>query len=173
MAKCPANTFLNTTTSNKFCVNATSCPIGTYGSAFTGACETDCPNNSTLQTYSDTNPNVKLCVFVCPRGFYKQDIGANHTCVSSCMTNYFIDYVNLICVDTCPNGSYAYVNGSCLMGCPNGFFADAKLRKCSSTCGNGTFRDSTTNFCVTMCPPGYFGDITGNNSCVKTCSSTT
>lgn len=45
VARCPANTFLNST---NFCVNATTCPASTYGSPFTGTCVSDCPNNGTL-----------------------------------------------------------------------------------------------------------------------------
>lgn len=170
VAECPSNTFLN---ASSFCVNATTCPAGSYASPFTGSCVTDCPNNSTVQTYADTNPNVNLCVYMCPVGFYKQNLTNNHTCVSSCLTNYFIDYINLICVQNCPNGSYSYVNGSCLMACPSGFYANPILNLCNTTCANSTFRDPTTNFCVVVCPPGYFGDISGNYICVKTCSVST
>lgn len=169
-AKCPANTFLNST---KFCVNATTCPTGMYGDPYTGSCASDCSSNSTIQTFADTNPNVKLCVFICPPNFYRQNLTANHTCVSSCLTNYFIDYINLICVQTCPNGTYAYVNGSCLTNCPSGFYADDNLNICNTTCANGRFRDVKTRFCVSLCSAGYFGDITGGYICTKTCSVVT
>lgn len=176
VATCPSRTFL----SNFFCVNATSCSNGTYGDPYSGACVSDCnPTNSSLQTYANTNPNVKLCVLVCPPNFYKQNMYLNHTCVSSCLTNFFIDYATLTCVAICPNGSYAHSTGECLTSCPNGLYADDDSHLCRSTCVNGTFRDDTSNFCVSKCPAGYFGDITGNGStinntymCVKTCSNT-
>jgi len=123
--------------------------------------------------FADTNPNVKLCVYICPKNFYRQNLTSNRTCVSQCLANYFIDYINLICVSTCPNGSYAYVNGTCLTNCPGGFYADANLRICNTTCASGNFRDVVNNFCVVQCPPGYFGDITGGYICVKTCSVST
>lgn len=103
----------------------------------------------------------------------------NHTCVSSCLTNFFIDYVTLTCVAICPNGSYAHSTGECLTSCPNGLYADDNTHLCRSTCIDGTFRDDTSNYCVSKCPPGYFGDVSGNGSainntymCVKTCSNT-
>lgn len=43
--------------------------------------------------FADTNLNVKLCVYVCPANYYKQDLPSNHKCVSSCIPNYYIDYV--------------------------------------------------------------------------------
>ena len=121
VAKCPQDTFLD---SNSFCVNATSCPTTTYGDPLNQVCTADCPASSTIQMFADTNPNVKLCVYICPAGYYQQNLINNHTCVSICLANYFIDYVNLLCVATCPNGSYAYTNGSCVKSCPTGFYAD-------------------------------------------------
>lgn len=173
MATCPKNTFVNSTSSVKFCVNATTCPTSMYGDIITGQCTTDCTNTASIQTYADTNPNVKLCVYICPRNFYRQKIPTNNTCVSSCLTNYFIDYINLICVQTCPNGTYAYLNGSCLSACPGGFYADDNLNICNTTCANNRFRDGTKNFCVSMCPPGYFGDMSNLYTCRLNCSNTT
>lgn len=114
-----------------------------------------------------------MCVYICPAGFYRQNLTNNRTCVSSCLSNYFIDYVSLICVSTCPNGSYAYVNGSCLFNCPTSFYADDALHFCNTTCANGRYRDPTTSFCVSQCPPGYFGDKTTTYTCRLVCSTAT
>ena len=170
VATCPKDTFLNST---NYCVNATACPTGYYGDPLNGVCTNDCPGSSTTQLFADTNPNVKKCVYICPANFYRQNITTNRTCVSACLPNYFIDYVNLICVATCPAGSYSYTNGTCLFGCPTGFYADGNLHICNTTCAGGRFRDPTSNYCVVQCPPGYFGDITGGYICVTTCSVTT
>lgn len=170
MAKCPDNTFRNST---NFCVNATKCPSGYYGDPLNDICTNNCPGNITTQMFADTNPNVKMCVYICPSGYYRQNITNNRTCVNKCLANYFIDYVNLICVSTCPNGTYAYTDGSCRSYCPSGFYADADLHICNTTCDNNNFRDPVNNFCVAQCPPGYFGDVSGNYLCVKTCSIST
>ena len=170
LAICPSGTFLNST---NFCVNAINCPASEYGDPHNQTCVTDCPNNSTLKTYANTNPNVKLCVMVCPANFYKQDLTDNHTCVPQCLPNYFIDYVSAVCVGTCPNGSFAYLNGSCLSSCPAGWFADDALHICNTTCAGGTFRDPTSRYCVNTCPPGYFADITSGYICVTICSNVT
>lgn len=170
VARCPDNTYLNSTS---HCVNATSCPVDFYGDPVNRVCTNNCPGNSTTQLFADTNPNVKLCVYICPAGFYRQNITTNRTCVRECLANYFIDYTNLICVSTCPNGTYAYANGSCLTKCPNSFYADSNTNMCNSTCNGGKFRDPTNNFCVSQCSPGYFGDITGGYVCVKTCGTST
>lgn len=99
--------------------------------------------------YSDRNPNVKMCVFVCPNGYYIQHLANNWTCVTTCINNnYFIDYVNKKCVLTCPAGYYAYSNGSCLTACPSPLYANPFLRVCDSSCTHGYFSDPTTRFCV-------------------------
>jgi hypothetical protein len=170
VAQCPKNTYLNST---NFCVNATACPSGYYGDPLNGVCTNDCPGNLTTQMFADTNPNVKLCVYICPPGFYRQNMTANRTCVSACLANYYIDYINLICVGTCPAGTYAYLNGTCLTHCPTNFYADSTLHTCDSTCTGGKFRDVVNNFCVVQCPPGYFGDATGGYICRTTCSIVT
>lgn len=167
VAKCPSNTFLNST---DFCVNATSCPTSMYGDPTTGTCVGTCPNNSTTKMYADTNANVKLCVYFCPTNFYRQSI-VNHVCVSACDTNYFIDYVNSQCVQRCPDGTYSYLDGTCVNACPNSFYADKYTNKCDTICSNSTFKDATSNYCVNICPPGYFGDITGGYNCASVCSS--
>ena len=170
VAKCPKDTFLD---SNNFCVNATSCPTGEYGDPLNQVCTADCPGNTTTQMFADTNPHVKMCVYICPDGFYRQNLTSNRTCVSTCLANYFIDYVNLLCVSTCPNGTYAYVDGTCVSFCPSSFYADENLHICNTTCAGGDFRDPTNNYCVVQCPPGYFGDITGGYICRTICSVST
>jgi proprotein convertase subtilisin/kexin type 5 len=170
VASCPQKTFLN---SSNFCVNATQCPSGYYGDPLNVVCTASCPGNSSVQMFANTDPNIKMCQYICPNGYYRQNISSNRTCVSSCLSNYYIDYVNLICVTTCPSGTYAYLNGSCLFACPSLFYGDSSLRICNTTCANGKYRDVTSNFCVTQCPPGYFGDSTGGYICTKTCSVST
>jgi hypothetical protein len=123
--------------------------------------------------FADTNPNVKLCVYFCPANFYRQNISNNYTCVSSCLTNFFIDFINSICVQRCPDGTYSYLDGKCVNACPSSFFADKYTNKCDTSCTNSTFKDSTSNFCVSKCPPGYFGDITGGYNCASVCSVST
>ena len=61
--------------------------------------------------YSDTNPNVKMCVYVCPDGYYIQHVANNWTCVTTCLANTYIDYVTSKCVGTCPHGSFSHTNG--------------------------------------------------------------
>ena len=173
VARCPSNTYKNSTL---FCVNATSCPANTYGDPLSGDCVANCPNTVSVKTYSDRNPNVKLCVYVCPANFYQQDIADNYTCVSACLTNYFIDFFTYACVQNCPNATYSYDygnNGVCLTSCPNSFYADPLLNACKSTCTGGRFRDATNNFCVLLCPPGYFGDVTAGYICNAVCSVST
>jgi hypothetical protein len=170
VAECPDRTFLN---ASSHCVNATSCPAGYYGDPLAHVCTQNCPGNSTTQMFADTNPNVKLCVYICPYGYYRQNITNNRTCVNQCLPNYFIDYTNQLCVTTCPSGTFAYLNGSCLNRCPTGFYADPNSSMCNSTCNGGNFRDPTNSYCVAQCSPGYFGDVSGGYLCVKTCSVTT
>lgn len=169
VAQCPKDTYLNST---NYCVNATACPANFYGDPSTGNCVNNCPG-SAGQLFADTNPNVKLCVYICPDGFYRQNITNNRTCVSSCLPNTYIDYINLICVSTCPAGTYAYLNGTCLKSCPTNFYGDSSLHTCDTVCTGGKFRDVVNNFCVVQCPPGYFGDITGGYICRTTCSVAT
>lgn len=170
VASCPSNTFKNST---NFCVNATSCPSGLIGDPISQTCVPNCVFNSTIQMYSNTNPNVNLCVYVCPPNYYKQNSTGNNTCVSSCLTNSFIDFVNGICVGTCPKGSYSNLNGTCLPTCTSGYYANPFTNRCATSCTNQTFTDPTSNFCVFRCAPGYFGDVTGGYVCVKTCSVST
>jgi len=146
---------------------------GYYGDPLNVICTNNCPGNTSVQMFANTNPNVKMCQYICPGGYFRQNMINNRTCVSGCLSNYYIDYVNLICVTTCPNGTYAYLNGSCLFACPNTFYADSTLHICNTVCAGGKFRDSTSNFCVSQCPPGYFGDITGGYICNKICSIVT
>jgi len=152
---------------------STDCPSTYYGDPLNRVCTQNCPGNSTVQLFSDTNSNVKMCVYYCPTGYYRQNITGNRTCVTNCLPNYYIDYTNDICTQTCPNGTFSYLNGSCLSACPTPYYADNVLHICDTTCASGKFRDSTTNYCVVQCPPGYFGDITGGYICVKTCSVAT
>lgn len=124
--------------------------------------------------YSDQNPNVKMCVYVCPDGYYRQNRTNNWTCVTSCLSNQFIDYVTMTCVTECPTGSYAYSNGTCLNSCPASTFADPNSPpKCQATCSGGLFSDPTTRTCVSKCPHGYFGDITNGYTCQQTCTVNT
>ena len=114
-----------------------------------------------------------MCVYVCPDGYYIQNVTGNRTCVSSCLANNYIDYVKKMCVGTCPYGSFSYTNGTCLNNCPSGYYADENLNICNTTCAGGLFRDPTTLTCVTQCPPGYFRDLNnGDYLCRKTCSNT-
>ena len=177
MAKCPSNTFLN---SLKYCVKATKCPAAApYGNPLTGLCVNDCPGDATTQLFADTNPNVMLCVYVCPAGYYIQNISSSpRICVPSCTANYNINYVTNTCVQNCSAGTFA-ISGTCLQSCPSPYYAQNSSTVsgiCVQQCSGGKFRDSTTRTCVPQCPPGYFGDITGDVSdatgtyiCKKTC----
>lgn len=107
VATCPNNTFKNST---NFCILSTLCPSGFYGDPLNGVCTNNCPGNSSVQMFADTNPNVKMCVFVCPNGFYIQNITSNRTCVSTCLSNYYINYVTKTCVSNCSVGTFA-LNG--------------------------------------------------------------
>jgi hypothetical protein len=92
VASCPNNTFL----SAQFCVNATSnalgylgCPAGEYGDPINKLCTSACPGSATIKMYADTNPNIKMCVYVCPIGYYSQTTPSRE-CVTSC-TGSFIN----------------------------------------------------------------------------------
>lgn len=56
--------------------------------------------------YGDNNTDVKMCVYVCPDGYYSQNLTNNYLCVDDC-GSLFIDYVNKKCVSVCPDGTYA------------------------------------------------------------------
>lgn len=79
VATCPNNTFRNST---NYCILSTLCPNGFYGDPVNGICTNNCPGTVSVQMFADTNPNIKMCVYVCPKGFYIQNITANRTCVS-------------------------------------------------------------------------------------------
>lgn len=111
VAKCPNNTFLD---SNNFCVKSIHCPANEYGNPLTGNCVADCPGNGILELFADTNPNVKLCVYVCPKGYYIQNITGSRECVLSCPATYYIDYVRRSCVQNCSEGTFSFNNGSCV-----------------------------------------------------------
>lgn len=155
------------------------CPNGYYGDPLNGVCTNNCPGNSSVQLFADTNPNVKMCVYVCPNGFYIQNISSNRTCVSNCLANYYINYVIKACVTNCSTGTFA-LNGECLSSCPSPYFASNSSTvsgTCILNCTGGKFRDTTTRTCVTKCPPGYFGDATGDGVntylCNKVCMTLT
>jgi len=125
--------------------------------------------------FADTNPNVKLCVYVCPTGYYIRNETNDWTCVTTCLgtPNRFIDYVSMKCVASCPNGTFSFSNGTCLTKCPSSSYGDPFLNKCDSTCTNNYFRDPTTRMCVPVCPYGYFGDISDSRTCSQVCSVAT
>lgn len=104
VATCPNNTFRNST---NYCILATSCPSQHYGDPVNGICTTNCPGTVSVQMFADTNPNVKMCVYVCPKGFYIQNITSNRTCVPACLPNSFINYVTNMCVTNCSVGTFA------------------------------------------------------------------
>jgi len=104
-------------------VKSTQCPTNQYGNPLTGACVSDCPGNGTTELFADTNPNVKMCVYVCPYSFYIQNITGSRLCVSSCQPSYYINYVDKICVKNCSAGTFALNNGSCVSACPSPFYA--------------------------------------------------
>ena len=68
VAQCPNNTFVQG--ANKQCVKSTSCPAGQYGNPLNGLCVQYCPMVGTVQLFADMNPNVKMCVYVCPNNYY-------------------------------------------------------------------------------------------------------
>ena len=155
------------------CVNATSCPANTYGDPINGVCAAHCPSPNGNQMFADTNPNVKMCVYICPEGYYIQNISNNWTCVTTCLANYYIDYVTDTCVATCPHGSFSHTNGQCLNECPSpAFFANPLTDQCDAACTANYFADPTTQTCVPVCPHGYFGDTNGY-TCVQTCTVAT
>ena len=119
--------------------------------------------------------NVKMCVYVCPTGYYIQNLTNNWKCVSSC-ASLFIDYVGKKCVSTCPDGTYAHSTQECLIECPDTFFADPVNHKCAGDCDDaaGYFADPTTKTCVQVCPHGYFGDSSsGSKICELQCQDAT
>lgn len=71
MAKCPNNTFVDQT--NNHCVKSKNCPTDRYGDPTTGLCVEHCPIYNGVQLFIDDNPNRKMCVYVCPDGFYQQN----------------------------------------------------------------------------------------------------
>lgn len=90
VASCPNNTFLD----GSNCVNATSkdltdvgCPAGNYGDPVSKACTTACTGTASIKLFADTNPNVKMCVYVCPIGYYAQTT-PSRTCVTTCTASY-------------------------------------------------------------------------------------
>lgn len=172
VAQCPNNTFVYG--SNKQCVRSQDCAAGQYGNPLNGQCVQYCPMVSGVQLFADMNPDVKMCVYVCPNNYYIQNETNNWTCVSTCLgiSNRFIDYTTMKCVSYCPNGTFSYSNGTCLTKCPAGTYGNPFLNKCDSGCTNSYFADPTTNMCVPICPYGYFGDTNGM-ICRTTCSVAT
>lgn len=71
MARCPNNTFINTT--NSQCLKSTDCPPNYWGNPINGQCVQYCPVVSGVQMYADKNPNVKMCVYVCPTNYFIQN----------------------------------------------------------------------------------------------------
>ena len=174
VARCPNNTFINSST-DKHCVKSQNCPSGQWGNPWNGQCVTHCPSSGGVQLFADMNPNVKMCVYYCPKNYYIQNETNNWKCVSDCtgVANRFIDYISMKCVQNCPNGTFAYSNGTCLTKCPTNSYGDPFLNKCDSTCTGNYFTDPTTQMCVPVCPYGYFGDKTAGYHCYQTCSVAT
>lgn len=117
-----------------------------------------------------------MCVYVCPEGYYIQNLTDDWRCVDNCSEvdpDLYIDYVSKICVTQCPDGTYSYSTNQCLTNCPDGSFADPDNHKCDVDCNNtnnGYYADPTTNMCVPQCPFGYFGDdSTGPKLCEQEC----
>lgn len=84
VAKCPNNTFVKIDTGKNYCVKAKDCPTGQYGNPIDGTCVDTCPLVGSVQLYADTNANVKMCVYVCPSGYYMETVAGKPTCVTSC-----------------------------------------------------------------------------------------
>ena len=171
VSPCPNNTYIHS--ANNQCVVPTGCPASTYANPVTGTCSQYCSSVNGVQMFADTNANRRICVYVCPTGFYQQNESNAWLCVSGCISNRWIDYVSMACVATCPSGSYSFSNGSCVSKCSGSLYADPFTRNCSTSCSNSYFSDPSSSTCVSLCPPGYFGDITGGYKCTQTCSVAT
>jgi hypothetical protein len=119
VARCPNNTFINSST-DKHCVKSQNCPSGAVGQPMEWSV---CNPLSLVQRSAVVRryePNVKMCVYYCPKNYYIQNETNNWKCVSDCtgVANRFIDYISMKCVQNCPNGTFAYSNGTCLTKCP-------------------------------------------------------
>lgn len=71
VSKCPNETYLDT--SNNHCVKSKNCPASEYGDPVTGRCAAQCSSVNGQQLFIDDNPNRKICVYVCPTGYYRQN----------------------------------------------------------------------------------------------------
>ena len=93
---------------NDHCVKSIDCQSGYYGDPINKVCTQHCPTvSATVQLFADKNPNVKMCVYVCPDGYFIQNDTNAWECVSNC-TPKFADYIDKKCVTTCPDGTFAH-----------------------------------------------------------------
>lgn len=49
------------------------CPGGQYGNPLNGQCVQNCPLVGTVQLFANTDPNIKMCVYICPNNYYMQN----------------------------------------------------------------------------------------------------
>ena len=110
VSSCPNETFAD---GDSHCVKAKDCPPGEYGDPINKVCTLHCPSVAAtgVQLFADTDSNVKMCVYVCPEGFYIKNITNAWECVSECGTSsMYIDYVDKKCVTDCPDGTFAHTS---------------------------------------------------------------
>lgn len=137
VATCPNSTFVD---SSNFCVRAISkticysdCPNGEYGDPINKICTSNCPGTTTIKMFADTNVNVKMCVYVCPLGYYAEAT-PSRKCVTTCTTG-FINDVTRECVSICPPGTFSETS---------------PVAKCVTKCSGGLYAyNSSTPFCTT------------------------
>lgn len=142
-------TFGETTTYT--CVEALSCPAGTWAedAVYSRRCVPVCPPPNTLgagnlRKYADNT--TKECVVTCPSNYFGSTQSGVGMCVSLCEVNtLFADNQTTTCVPLCPSTPAP------------GTFGDQNLRTCVDVCPINFYADTSTRYCVPVCPANSWG----------------
>jgi proprotein convertase subtilisin/kexin type 5 len=122
------------------------------------------------QTGSFLNSNTGICVLTCPDGYFGNsttntcDVCAEKCATCTSLTNGLTPKLGKviyqgICLDTCPNGTFA-VDGVCQI-CTSNCLTCADSTTCS-VCQTGYLLNG---LCFDSCPTGYYIITSPNNQC--------
>lgn len=185
----------------EYCTSATVCTTCLTGFfLFNNSCPTVCPSGYTginrvcmvcLGNCATCTGTVNTCL-TCKPDTYLMDL--NSSCVTSCGTGLFIDYLDRKCVTcsppckTCTNTSDTCLscttgilfNNQCLNQCPEKYYVQSnQCQLCPTNCSSclslvnctACAQDFVlyTGFCITQCPGTH--SVVINSVCTK-CSTT-
>lgn len=152
---------------NFTCVNASSCPSGTFPNATAHNCDY-CSNNCTTCSMISSNCTScssplflynDSCVSSCPTGMF-QNGTLCQTCVSPCLTCTSAT----VCLSCSTN---FYTNFTCVIAslCPSGTFGNTTSLRCDACSNNCTTCSGLSNNCTSCSSPNFYY----NNTCVSSC----